>query len=98
MTTATAMSMKKKLILMGGLGLLCLLGSGVAVVVAQICFGTSFWLHAMVAPLNPQTVFPPTAMSYVGAVCQALFPVLLIVGVGLLIGAAKSLLILRPRC
>ena len=77
-------TMKNKIARSAVLGLLALSAGFVALIVVQVCFVESFWLHAMVAPLNPQSVFQPTSLTYVGAICQIVFEACLIGGVILL--------------
>ena len=89
--------MKKKIIRSVVFGLLALLGSAVALVLFQMCFVESFWLHAVVFPINPQTVSQPTALTYIGTICQILFPALLVVGAVFLLRAAWLFACSRKR-
>jgi hypothetical protein len=82
------MTQRKGFILTGVLGLLSLLASGITFVLIQVCFVQSFWLHALVAPLNPRTIFQPTSLTYLGDACQLLFGVLLPGGVAFLVASA----------
>ena len=55
------MASNRKVIVAGILGFLSVLGSIAAVIVRQVCFIQSFWLHVMVFPVNPRTVSQSTA-------------------------------------
>lgn len=79
--------MKKKIYRSAMFGFLALLASAVALGVLQVCFVESFWLHAMVFPLNPQTMSQSTTFTYLGGACQILFPGFLLLGVSLLLRA-----------
>ncbi len=74
--------------ILAGLGVLSLLASGVAFGGIQVCFTESFLLHAMVFPLNPQTIAQPTAFTYLGIACEFAMAVFLPHGVILLLTAA----------
>jgi len=89
------MNTKRTVLLSAGLGLASLVAAGVAFVVFQICFVESFWLHAMVFPLNPRTLAQPIALSHIGALCQILFPLLFLLGVGLF-GSSAWVALRRP--
>lgn len=78
------MTKRKKSILTGVLGFASLLASAAAFVLVQVCFVESFWLHAVVAPMNPHTLFQPTFLKGVGALCQLLIVPMLLAGVALL--------------
>jgi len=82
------MNPKRIVLVRAGLGLISLVAAAVVLVILQICFVQSFWLHSIVFPLNPQTLAQPTTLSYVGATCELLFPFLLLLGLGLLLSAA----------
>ncbi len=84
--------MKKKMIRSALLGLLALFGSAIAFFVLQVCFVQSFWLHAMVLPINPRTVSHPTAFTYIGVASQYFCVALLVTGTLLLLRAAWLLL------
>jgi uncharacterized membrane protein len=64
--------MKKKIIRSAVLGLLALVASAVAFFILEVCLVQSFWIHAMVFPINPRTVSQPTALTYVGIASQYL--------------------------
>jgi hypothetical protein len=87
--------MKKKIIRSAIFGVLALQLSAVTLVVFQVCFVESFWLHAMVFPMNPQTLSQPTAFTYVGDVCQILFSVFLLLGMLLLLRSARLFFLMR---
>lgn len=75
---------KKRLVFLFAGGLLCLFLAAAAFVGVQVCFTQNFWLHAMVFPLNPQTVSQPTALTYLGTACEIACPVFLLMGIALL--------------
>jgi hypothetical protein len=79
----------RKALLIGILGVTCLLGSFLAFVAMQICFMESFWLHAEVFPINPRTLSQPTALTSVGAVCVTLFTLLFLTGAVLVITSVR---------
>jgi len=89
--------MKKRIILSTVLGLLALAASAVAFTTFQICFVQSFWLHAMVAPLNPQSIVQPTSLTHIGETCQVLCPAFLFVGASLFLRAGWLLCYLGIR-
>ncbi|HSU53039.1 MAG TPA: hypothetical protein VLT36_03150 [Candidatus Dormibacteraeota bacterium] len=89
--------MKKKPIRSAVIGLLALLGSAFAFVLLQICFGLSFWLHALVFPLNPKTLSQPTPLTYVGAICEILVPGLLLMAAVFLLRAVLTFAANRKR-
>ena len=86
------MTQRKKYILTGALGILSLLASAAAFILLQVCFTQSFWTHAVAAPVNPQTIFQPTPLSKMSAICEIAFVVLLCAGIGLLATSAWCLL------
>jgi hypothetical protein len=87
--------MRNKMVRSVLFALLALLGSAVTFVLFQVCFVQSFWVHAAVFPINPQTVSQPTGLTYLGIGCQIIFAVLLLLGAGFILQAAW--LFLRGR-
>ncbi len=85
------MAEKKKWIRTGVLGLLSLLGSVAAFVGFQTCFVQSFFLHALIAPLNPRTIHQFTPFDYLRVIFEILFPVLLFAGCACLLHSAYLL-------
>ncbi len=73
--------MKRKIVRSALLGILALLGCGVMIGVWQVCFVKSFFLHAMVFPMNPKTVSQPTDFTYIGQSCQGLALFFLALGI-----------------
>jgi hypothetical protein len=66
-------------------GIACLAFSFLALIGMQVCFTQNFWLHAMVFPINPQTVAQPTGLTYLGVACEIACPVFLLLGLALLL-------------
>jgi len=79
--------MKKKIIRSAVFGIIALIAACAAFAVYQVCFVKSLWLHAMVAPLNPQSVAQTTSLTYIGAASQLLCEGFLAGGLVLLLRA-----------
>jgi hypothetical protein len=87
--------MKKKITRSVLFGSLAFLGCVAMIGIWQACFVESFFLHAMVFPINPRTISQPTDLTYIGIMCQALASVFLVVGVSFWMRAAWLFFICR---